>query len=109
MSGGGAGQRDGHHVAPVAGDAVRLELGDQTRVLGVLEQLPHLLVLLRVHLHVVLREATFAVPADFSAVKKEKQHSGLSSSQTEVSPDIKSCSATPGTYISVLTLNFEHP
>lgn len=71
---GRAGQSDGHHVALVAGDAILLQLGDEAGVLGVLKQLAHLLVLLRVHLHVVLCEATFAVSADFSAEEKEREN-----------------------------------
>lgn len=67
MGCGHGGQSDGHGVALVAGDAVLLQFGDEAGVLGVLEQLADLLVLLRVHLHVVLREATFTVSADFSA------------------------------------------
>lgn len=77
MCGGGTGQGDGDHVAFVAGDAVLLQLGDEAGVLRVLEKFSNLLVLLRVHLHVVLRQATFAIPADFSAVHKIKQLKSL--------------------------------
>lgn len=70
---GRTGQSDGDHVAVVAGDAVRFQLGNEASVLCVLEQLPNLLVLLCVHLHVVLRQATFAISADFSAEDKIKQ------------------------------------
>lgn len=71
MGRGWAGQCDGHGVALVAWDAVLLELGDEAGVLGVLKQLPHLLVFLRVHVHVVLRQAAFTVPTDFSAEQRE--------------------------------------
>lgn len=73
MCGGGTGEGDGDHVAFVAGDAVLLQLGDEAGVLCVFEKLSDLLVLLRVHLHVVLRQPTFAVSADFPADKQVKQ------------------------------------
>lgn len=72
MCSGRTGQGDGDHVAFVAGNAVLLQLGNEASVLCVLEQLPNLLVLLRVHLHVVLRQATFAISADFSTEDKIK-------------------------------------
>lgn len=70
---GRTGQGDGDHVAFVAGDAILFQLGNEASVLCVLEQLSNLLVLLRVHLHVVLRQATFAISADFSTEDKMKQ------------------------------------
>lgn len=73
MSSGRTGQGDGDRVAFVAGDAVLFQLGNEASVLCVLEQLPNLLVLLCVHLHVVLRQATFAISAYFSAEDKIKQ------------------------------------
>ena len=72
VSSGRAGQSDGHHVALVAGDAVGLQLGNEASVFGVLEQLAYLLVLLWVHGHIVLCEATFAISADFPAEKNRK-------------------------------------
>lgn len=73
MCGGGTGEGDGDHVAFVAGDAVLLQLGDEAGVLRVFEKLPNLLVLLCVHLHVVLRQPTFAISADFPAEDRVKQ------------------------------------
>ena len=70
-------QGDGDHVALVRGYAVRLQLGDETRVLGVLEQLAHFLVLFRDHLDVVFSQATLAVPADLSERGKEGKRESL--------------------------------
>lgn len=70
MCSGWTGQGDSDHVAVVAGDAVLLQLGNEAGVLCVLKQLSNLFVLLCVHLHIVLRQATFAISADFSAQEK---------------------------------------
>lgn len=78
MCGGGTGEGDGDHVAFVAGDAVLLQLGDEAGVLRVFEKLSNLLVLLCVHLHVVLRQATFAISADFPADRVKQLGSNLS-------------------------------
>lgn len=72
MCSGRTGQGDGDHVAFVAGGAVLFQLGNEASVLCVLEQLSNLLVLLHVHLHVVLHQATFAISADFSAEDETK-------------------------------------
>lgn len=59
-------------VAFIRRDAVFLQLGYEACVLGVLKKLPHLLILLRLELHVMVLNAALAVSANLSDKENDR-------------------------------------